>query len=238
MEYRLNKYVARLGFASRREADRLVGEGHVFVNGERETNPARRVDDACDTVTFDFNTATYTKAKTYIKMNKPRGYVVSTQRDEGIPVYDLLPKGTRAAPVGRLDKDSEGLLLFTDDGTVTRNIIGEGSACEKEYFVKVTKPIPDGALSLLREGLSLEGVRLKPARVTRKGARTFTIVLTEGKNRQIRKMCRAVGHAVSLLKRERIHTVTLGRLARGKCTPLTDQEVAALTALSTKGGRG
>ncbi len=220
---RLNKYIASLNIASRREADKLIQNGMVKVNGEVITNPAVQVSEN-DKVECDIKT--YKEDKIYIKLNKPRGYVVSSNKNEGKPIYNLIKhEFDNIYPVGRLDKDSNGLILLTNDGVFSKKIIGENSNCEKEYFVKVNDGVPDGALKKLEYGLTLDGQKLKPAKVKRINKNSFHIILTEGKNRQIRRMCQKIGFEVVILKRLRIAEILLNDLKEGTFKHLTQNEI-------------
>ena len=223
---RLNKYIAYLNIASRREADKLIKDGKVKVNGEIIINPAIQVDEK-DEIICD--TENYKSEKIYIKLNKPVGYVVSNNKKEGKPIYKLLDeKLKKLYPVGRLDKDSKGLILFTNDGVFSRKIIGEESECEKEYYVKLEGNISDGALKKLEFGISLDGKKLKPAIVKRVSKNSFNIILKEGRNRQIRRMCEKVGFGVILLKRLRISNIYLNDLQEGKFEYLTKDEINSI----------
>ncbi|WP_107927707.1 pseudouridine synthase [Brachyspira hampsonii] len=220
---RLNKYIASLNIASRREADRLIQNGNIKVNGIIITNPATQVNDNDN---IECSIEQYKENKIYIKLNKPRGYVVSSNKDEGKPIYNLIKNDfDNIYPVGRLDKDSSGLILFTNDGVFAKKIIGENTNCEKEYFVKVNDSIPDGALKKLEYGISLDGQKLKPAKVKRVNKNSFYIILTEGKNRQIRRMCQKVGFEVIILKRLRIADILLDDLKEGSFKHLTKNEI-------------
>ena len=223
---RLNKYIAYLNIASRREADKLIKDGKVKVNGEIIINPAIQVGEN-DKIICDIEN--YKNEKIYIKLNKPVGYVVSNNKKEGKPIYKLLDeKLKKLYPVGRLDKDSKGLILFTNDGVFSRKIIGEESECEKEYYVKLEGNISDGALKKLEFGISLDGKKLKPAIVKRVSKNSFNIILKEGKNRQIRRMCEKVGFEVILLKRLRISNIYLNDLQEGKFEYLTKDEINSI----------
>ena len=223
---RLNKYIASINIASRREADKLIQNGHVKINGIVITNPATQVSEndniECDTKQHEEN-------KIYIKLNKPRGYVVSKNKEEGKPIYNLIKNDfNNIYPVGRLDKDSNGLILFTNDGVFSRKIIGENTNCEKEYYVKVNDDVPDGALKKLEYGISLDGQKLKPAKVKRINKNSFYIILTEGKNRQIRRMCQKIGFEVIVLKRLRIADILLNDLTEGDFQYLTKDEIYSI----------
>lgn len=223
---RLNKYIAYLNIASRREADKLIKDGKVKVNGEIIINPAIQVGEN-DKIICDIED--YKNEKIYIKLNKPIGYVVSNNKKEGKPIYKLLDeKLKKLYPVGRLDKDSKGLILFTNDGVFSRKIIGEESECEKEYYVKLEGNILDGALKKLEFGISLDGKKLKPAIVKRVSKNSFNIILKEGRNRQIRRMCEKVGFEVILLKRLRISNIYLNDLQEGKFEYLTKDEINSI----------
>ncbi|WP_297277796.1 pseudouridine synthase [uncultured Brachyspira sp.] len=223
---RLNKYIASINIASRREADKLIQNGHIKINGIVITNPATQVSEndniECDTKQHEEN-------KIYIKLNKPRGYVVSKNKEEGKPIYNLIKNDfNNIYPVGRLDKDSNGLILFTNDGVFSRKIIGENTNCEKEYYVKVNDDVPDGALKKLEYGISLDGQKLKPAKVKRINKNSFYIILTEGKNRQIRRMCQKIGFEVIVLKRLRIADILLNDLKEGDFQYLTKDEIYSI----------
>ena len=223
---RLNKYIAYLNIASRREADKLIKDGKIKVNGEIIINPAIQVGEN-DKIICDIED--YKNEKIYIKLNKPVGYVVSNNKKEGKPIYKLLDeKLKKLYPVGRLDKDSKGLILFTNDGVFSRKIIGEESECEKEYYVKLEGNISEGALKKLEFGISLDGKKLKPAIVKRVSKNSFNIILKEGRNRQIRRMCEKVGFEVILLKRLRISNIYLNDLQEGKFEYLTKDEINSI----------
>lgn len=223
---RLNKYIAYLNIASRREADKLIKDGKVKVNGEIIINPAIQVREN-DKIICDIED--YKNEKIYIKLNKPVGYVVSNNKKEGKPIYKLLDeKLKKLYPVGRLDKESKGLILFTNDGIFSRKIIGEESECEKEYYIKLEGNISDGALKKLEFGISLDGKKLKRAIVKRVSKNSFNIILKEGRNRQIRRMCEKVGFEVILLKRLRISNIYLNDLQEGKFEYLTKDEINSI----------
>ena len=223
---RLNKYIASMNIASRREADKLIQNGKVKINGMIITNPAVQVSEN-DKVEYDIKE--HKENKIYIKLNKPIGYVVSNNKEEGKPIYSLIKnKFDNIYPVGRLDKDSNGLILFTNDGVFSRKIIGENTNCEKEYYVKVNDDVPDGALKKLEYGISLDGHKLKPAKVKRINKNSFYITLIEGRNRQIRRMCQKIGFEVIILKRLRIAGILLNELKEGCFQCLTKDEINSI----------
>lgn len=223
---RLNKWIASRGIASRRAADRLITEGRVRVNGKTATELGTRIDPDRDRVEVDTEGLT---APLYVVLNKPRGYVSVTRPTPEEPrVVTQLVDLPGLFPVGRLDKDSAGLILLTNDGTLTTAVNHPRARKEKEYEVVVDRPIPDGALRTLARGVPLFGSRTLPARVERLAPDRFRIVLTEGRNRQVRRMCRKVGYAVSSLTRVRIDTIRMDGLAPGRWRHLTPDEVARL----------
>lgn len=223
---RLNKYISSLNIASRREADKLIQNGNIKINGIVIKNPAIQVLET-DIIEYDINK--YKESKIYIKLNKPRGYVVSKNKKEGKPIYKLIENYSNDIyPVGRLDKDSSGLIIFTNDGIFSKKIIGENTKCEKEYYVKTNLDIPDGALKKLEYGISLDGKKLKPAEVKRISKNSFYIILTEGKNRQIRRMCSKVGFEVVILKRLRIEGILLDNLKEGEFKELNKEEINSI----------
>ena len=223
---RLNKYISSLNIASRREADKLIQNGNIKINGIVIKNPAIQVLET-DIIECDINK--YKESKIYIKLNKPRGEEVTKNKKEGKPIYKLIENYSNDIyPVGRLDKDSSGLIIFTNDGIFSKKIIGENTKCEKEYYVKTNLDIPDGALKKLEYGISLDGKKLKPAEVKRISKNSFYIILTEGKNRQIRRMCSKVGFEVVILKRLRIESILLDNLKEGEFKELNKEEINSI----------
>lgn len=229
---RLNKYLADQNICSRRQADNLIKNGMVIVNGDIELNPAYQVGSG-DIISYTFDLQEYKKSFLYIKLNKPKGYVVGTNHEEGVPVRELIKDLGNIFPIGRLDKESSGLLILTNDGSLPKSIIGQESLCEKEYFVRVSGAIPDGALEKLRHGVILWGERTKPAQLRRVSENAFFITLVEGKNRQIRRICQKVGYPVRQLERVRIHTIGLGSLQPGAWNHLSPAEMKSLFSLKS-----
>jgi 23S rRNA pseudouridine2605 synthase/23S rRNA pseudouridine2604 synthase len=164
----------------------------------------------------------------YIALNKPKDYVTSCRQREAQTVLDLVDIVERVYPVGRLDKDSTGLLLLTNDGRLHHNLSHPSFDHEREYEVSVVKPIPDGALKHMAKGLPMMGTKTRPARIQRISARRFRIVLQEGRNRQIRRMVRKVGNQVADLKRIRIANIRLGKLSKGTWRYLSKTELSRL----------
>ena len=201
----------------------------MAVNGEVVTQMGVKIDPAADRVAVDGVVVAAAKEPLVcIMVNKPRGVVTSCEQ-EGVPVVvDLVECAARVYPVGRLDKDSTGLVLLTNDGRLHHGLLHPSFDHEKEYEVTVARPIPDGALQRMAEGMPMMGARTRPAQVHRTSGRRFRITLQEGKNRQIRRMVRKVGNHVVTLKRIRMASLRLGNLKEGQWRHLTPREVAKL----------
>jgi 23S rRNA pseudouridine2605 synthase/23S rRNA pseudouridine2604 synthase len=223
-EMRLQKFLSRAGICSRRKGEEFIKAGWVKVNGKIVTELGVKVDPERDAVEVDSDAIRSDSAPTYIALNKPRGYVSSCHQQNEKIVLDLLDISERVYPVGRLDKDSTGLLLLTNDGRLHHRLSHPSFNHEKEYEVTVAKPLPEGALRKLAKGLPMMGTRTRPARVKRISSRRFRIVLQEGKNRQIRRMVRKVGNQVVDLKRIRIANIELASLPPGRWRHLAAKE--------------
>ncbi len=223
-EMRLQKFLSRAGICSRRKGEEYIKAGWVKVNGKIVTELGVKVDPERDAVEVDSDAIRSDSAPTYIALNKPKGYVSSCDQQNEKIVLDLLDISERVYPVGRLDKESTGLLLLTNDGHLHHRLSHPSFNHEKEYEVTVAKPLPEGALRKLAKGLPMMGTRTRPARVKRISARRFGIVLQEGKNRQIRRMIRKVGNQVTHLKRIRIANIKMGNLPSGSWRYLTKIE--------------
>ncbi len=230
MLVRLNKYLAEQGIASRREADRLIADGLVSVNGKVVREMGVKVDPVKDKVKVSGEVAKRREKLVYIALNKPIGYVTSVKRTRLEPkiVLDLVRVPERVYPVGRLDKDTTGLLVLTNDGTLTFGLTHPSAECEKEYEVTVASVINKGQIEKLEAGVKLWGAKTKGAHVRKVGTRVMRIILTEGKNRQIRRICQKVGLPVKKLNRIRIKGLRLGGLPEGKWRFLTASEVEML----------
>jgi 23S rRNA pseudouridine2604 synthase len=164
----------------------------------------------------------------YIALNKPRGITCTSEPQVEDNIVDLVGHSERIFPVGRLDKDSEGLILLTNDGDIVNEILRSENNHEKEYLVTVDRPITDLSLRMMESGVRIMGEMTKPCRVSRTGAQSFRIILTQGLNRQIRRMCSALGYQTRRLQRVRIMHIHLGRLESGRWRNLTEQELAGL----------
>ena len=225
---RLQKFLSAAGVCSRRRGEDLIRAGRVTVNGQVVAELGAKVDPDKDRVSVDDQPVKPAPRMVYIALNKPRGYVTSCRHAGKKIVLELVNVAERIYPVGRLDKDSTGLLLLTNDGRLHLKLSHPSFDHEKEYDVTVERPISDGALRRMAEGVPILDTRTRPAVVTRLGERAFRIVLKEGRNRQIRRMVRRLGNEVVELKRTRVASVRLGRLAEGAWRHLSAEEVAAL----------
>jgi 23S rRNA pseudouridine2605 synthase len=228
---RLAKYLAHAGVTSRRKAEVIVGAGRVTVGGEVVTDPARDVGEG-DDVRVDGRPVAAEEREVWA-VNKPAG-VVSTAREPGRrqAVVQLVATGARLYPVGRLDVDSTGLLLLTNDGELANRLTHPRYEVETAYRVGLRRPPSEADLRALAAGVELEDGRTGPAGVERRGEREIEIVLREGRNRQIRRMVEAVGNEVVALRRVRFGPLVLGDLGEGSSRRLSDEEVAALNQLS------
>ena len=237
---RVNKWLAQSGVCSRREAEALIGQGLVSIDGERVDDPGRKIH-AGQTLVLADTAESLLDAQLSVVLHKPVG-VVSSQPEHGqTPAVRLLTRATlwgespaipgrdsKLAPVGRLDMDSRGLLILSEDGVLAKAVIGPASDLEKEYLVRVAGAVTERKLELLRHGLQLDGRQLKPARVNRVEEQRLRFILKEGRNRQIRRMCELVDLEVTDLFRLRIGPLKLGDLPEGRWRPITPDERAAL----------
>jgi len=221
---RLQKYLAQAGVCSRREGERMILEGRVAVSGQVVTELGTRVDPKTDRVIVDGKPVESREQPVYILLNKPPGVVSSCHHRGEKIVLDLVDIRERVYPVGRLDKDSEGLLLLTNDGRFHLRLSHPSFDHEKEYEVTTARSLSDEDLRRMASGIRLSGRLTRPARVRRVSARKFRIVLQEGRNRQIRRMLGAVNHEAVRLKRIRMAGLRLGTLPRGAWRHLTAGE--------------
>lgn len=232
---RLQKILAHAGIDSRRKCEQLILEGHVQVNGVTVTELGAKADPFRDEVTVDFR-AIRKEQPVYLLMNKPKGYVTTVKDEEGRPTVMALLHGVpaRVYPVGRLDFQSEGLLLMTNDGDLAHRLTLPDHHVPKVYLVKVHRLPPPETLKELREGFRLDGRRLKPCHievVDKQGNPWLKVTLTEGKNQQIRRMFEAVGHPVHKLRRVQFGPLADPLLKPGAWRFLSPQEIAALKSL-------
>lgn len=228
MEERLQKLLSAAGICSRRQAEAYILAGRVTVNG-RQAQLGEKADLERDCVEVDGLPLSPSKSHTYIMLNKPRGYVTTLSDEKGRKAVAQLVSGcpVRVWPVGRLDMDSEGLLLLTDDGALTHRLTHPAHEVEKEYRVWVSGDV-GRAVPVLRRPVWSNGEKLTADRVEQTEAGSLTIVIHQGKNRQVRRMCAAAGLEVRRLQRVREGEVRLGELTLGRWRPLTAAEIAAL----------
>jgi len=233
---RINKFLAYSGVASRRAADELINDGVVKING-KVCSLGDDVDVSSDKVTVNGKPVNVVKKYDYYIMNKPKGYVCTVKDDKGRKtVMDLLPNNAkRLFPVGRLDYDTEGLLILTNDGELTYKLTHPKNEVPKTYLVKTEKPVSDEDLSKLRSGVYIDGVKTKKCNVrlveSYKDGAKLHVTISEGKNRQVRKMFEAVGNCVDFLKRIKIGDLTLTGLDRGEVRQLNAREIDYLLNL-------
>ncbi len=225
---RLNKYISETGLCSRREADKWIEAGRVTCNGKSAGLGVQVADG--DEVRIDGRLIGVKKAPVYLALNKPVGIICTTETHIKDNIIDHVGYEDRIFPVGRLDRDSEGLILLTNDGDIVNEILRSENNHEKEYIVAVDRPITDLSLRMMAEGVKIMGERTKPAKVVRIDASRFRIILTQGLNRQIRRMCSALGYKAVRLQRVRIMNIHLGKLAPGKWRHLSDAELTGLLA--------
>jgi 23S rRNA pseudouridine2605 synthase len=225
---RLQKVLAQAGLGSRRSCEELIAAGRVLVNNT-VAELGRRVDPTTDVVTVDGVPVSVRPGLVYYALNKPAGVVSTASDPEGRPtVTGLVPSTPRVHSVGRLDVDSEGLLLLTNDGDLTFRLTHPSFGVEKEYLVAVHGRPKPSALRMLREGVDLEDGRTSPARVSLVAGDALRITIHEGRNRQVRRMCEAVGHPVLRLVRTRIGPIRIGALPPGQWRELSRHDVRAL----------
>lgn len=227
---RLNKYISESGICSRREADKFIESGKVYINGSQAVVGSKV---SCnDTVVVNGTTIKPKSNKVYIALNKPVGITCTTETYVKGNIISFLNYPERIFPIGRLDKPSEGLIFLTNDGDIVNKILRAGNNHEKEYIVSVDKPITKEFISAMESGVPILDTITKPCKIKKIGKCTFNIILTQGLNRQIRRMCEYLGYSVSSLKRIRIMNVTLGTLSTGQWRYLSPNEVADLLALT------
>jgi pseudouridine synthase len=241
---RVNKWLAQSGVCSRREAEGLIAKGLVFIDGQRVEDAGRKIERG-QTLVLNDDAQNLLETSLTVVIHKPVGIVSGQPEPKQIPAVRLLTRdalfgdspvipdfGSRLAPVGRLDMDSRGLLILSEDGVLAKAIIGPESELDKEYLVRVNGQITDKKLAMLRHGLHLDGRKLKPAKVSLIGDQQLRFVLKEGRNRQIRRMAEAVGLRVVDLFRIRIGPLELGELPEGRWRPLAAAEREALIRAS------
>lgn len=226
---RLQKYLADCGIASRRRAEVFIIQGKVKVNGEviKELGTKVKPD---DTIEFAGKVVKPKQEKIYIMLNKPIGYLstVKKGKEKGKTVLDLVKAKERIFPVGRLDKNSSGLLILTNDGDLALKLTHPRYEKEKEYLVEVNKEISKDFIDKMEKGVKIEQGKTLPVKVKQLGVRKFEIILKEGKKRQIRRMCERLGNQVKSLHRSRVNKLELGDLKSGKFRYLCDEDIKSL----------
>lgn len=219
---RLNKFISDSGKASRRGADRLIEEGKVKVNGKK-AKVGMQIEPG-DEVLVNGQTIRLAKNNVYIALNKPVGITCTSEKGVKGNIIDLVNHPLRISHVGRLDKESEGLILLTNDGDIINEILRPENEHEKEYIVSVDKPITPDFIKQMSEGVKILGTKTKPAKVVELSKFDFQITLTQGMNRQIRRMCEALGYEVYRLQRTRIMNIQLNNMPVGQWRDLTKKE--------------
>jgi 23S rRNA pseudouridine2604 synthase len=223
---RINKYLSESGLCSRREADRLIESGDVTIDDETAIVGSRVL--PWQTVRVHGEPVLKQDNLIYLALNKPAGITCTTDPRRSDNIIDYLGFNQRIFPVGRLDRDSEGLILLTNDGDIVNKILRAGNQHEKEYRVTVEQPISDMFLRRMAEGVPILGTVTRPCRIRPVGPRTFQIILTQGLNRQIRRMCEVCGYTVTRLVRTRVMNIELGVMRTGQYRQLTRKELAEL----------
>jgi 23S rRNA pseudouridine2604 synthase len=228
----INKYISNSGFCSRREAEKLIEQARVTINDEMVLLTARVFPG--DVVAIDGEKIKNKQKPIYIALNKPVGVTSTTDETDKSNIIRFMNHPKRIFPVGRLDKDSEGLILLTNDGDIVNKILRAGNNNEKEYVVSVDKELTPEMIRQMGGGVKILGERTKPCYIRQEAPRKFRIILKQGLNRQIRRMCAEFGYKVKDLKRIRIMHIQLGNLAVGKWRYLTPAEIEQLDRLLEK----
>lgn len=229
MDISLNKYISDSSFCSRREADKYIEECRVTING-KDADKGNRVKPG-DTVKVDGEPLKKKSAAVYLMLNKPKGVTCTTDIKDKTNIIDFVNFKTRIFPIGRLDKLSEGLIFLTNDGDIVNKILRAGNGHEKEYMVTTDKKIDHEFISAMRNGVRILNTTTKPCFVKQEGDARFRIILTQGLNRQIRRMCEALGFKVTSLKRVRIMNFTLKGIEPGKWRYFSAIEINTLNEL-------
>ncbi|GAA0086707.1 23S rRNA pseudouridine(2604) synthase RluF [Clostridium sp. MB05] len=234
-EIRLNKFISETGICSRREADKLIESGRVTINGIKAVMGTKVTEEA--DVRVDGKSIKKIDDLVYIALNKPVGITCTTEKKVKGNIVDFVNHKKRIFPIGRLDKDSQGLILLTNDGDIVNKILRAGNNHEKEYIVTVDKAIDEKFIDSMANGVRILGTVTKKCYVTKENKNTFRIILTQGMNRQIRRMCEALGYNVVKLNRIRIMNIKLDNLKIGEWRDLTYTELKKLNLLIGNSGR-
>lgn len=230
---RLNKFLSASGIASRRKSDELIKEGKISLNGKVVTEMGIEINPKKDKVVFEEKIVSLPTSYVYYKFNKPKGCVCTASDEKGRKtIYDVINSSERLFSIGRLDYDTEGLLLLTNDGDFANKIAHPSFHIEKEYKVTVEGEVLESEMAVMRKGVVVDGERMPSAKIKwlsfEKGFTKLSVVIDEGQNRQIRRMFEAIGKTIKLLKRVRIGNVSLGGLKRGEIRELKPYELNSL----------
>lgn len=233
VKMRLNKFLSNSGVASRRKCDELIKAGQVYVNNKQVTELGMVINEKKDKVTIEGKRISLPSSFVYIKLNKPKGYTCTASDEKGRKtIYELIDSEERLFSIGRLDYDTEGLIILTNDGEFANKVAHPRYHTEKEYRVTAEGEIKESELAVMRKGVVVEGERMPSARVEKlsfeNGFTKLSVIIDEGQNRQVRRMFEAIGHDIKLLKRVRIGSVRLGGLSRGQYKDLTIDELNSL----------
>jgi len=229
-EIRINKFIADSGCCSRREADRLISQGRVTLDGQPADIGSKVLPGQI--VRVDDQPVLKDDELVYLALNKPVGITCTTDSRRSDNIVNFVNHEKRIFPVGRLDRDSEGLIFLTNDGDLVNKILRAGNKHEKEYLVTVDKPVDEAFLAGMANGVPILDTITRPCRVRAEGPRIFRIILTQGLNRQIRRMCEYYGYAVRRLVRVRIMNVSLGKMLQGQWRYLTPREITEIRRLT------
>jgi len=229
MDISLNKFISETGFCSRREADKLIETGRVTINGKEAKKGNRVVEN--DIVKIDGQPLKNKAVPVYIMFNKPKGITCTTDLKDKSNIIDFIHFKSRIFPIGRLDKLSEGLIFLTNDGDIVNKILRAGNGHEKEYVVTVDKPVTVDFIRKMSNGVDILGTTTKKCFVKKEGEKQFRIILTQGLNRQIRRMCSALGFKVTSLVRVRIMNITINGLMKGKWRFFTPKEIMEINSM-------
>lgn len=227
MIIRIEKYLSEQGIMSRREAKRFLESGDILVNGTRP-KPGDKIDPRVDVLSYSKKVSDIMDTKMTVLVYKPRGYISSKDTDGNKTIFDVFPQFKDLNTVGRLDKESEGLILLSNDGMITKSITGKDHVLEKEYLVTVRENVTPSMMKKMSEGIKLEDGWTLPAQATKVDAHSFKIILREGRKHQVRRMANACNLTVEALQRIRIHTLLAPKMLPGNFKILTKEQVEEL----------
>lgn len=226
---RINKLLSNKGICSRKDAARMIEDGRITVNG-KQCIPGQWVEE-CDKILID-NEAIYDHKKVYLAFNKPAGITCTAEKNVENNIIEYINYGEYIFPIGRLDKESQGLIILTNDGDLANQILDSDNYHEKEYLVTVTEKYNDDFIEKMKSGVNIKCAVTRKCIVERVDDFTFKIILTQGLNRQIRKMCRALGYTVDKLKRIRILNIKIDGIEEGKWRYITEEEISEIRQLT------